>query len=219
MGEGASSASHDHAMGSPYNQVQWREMALARVILVEDDPRTREHLAKAIEKDVQLRLAAACGDCASARAALEARPPDVFLTDLGLPDGDGIELIEEVHARHPETEIMVITVSGDERTVIRAVEAGARGYLLKQGTGAEIATAIRQLLEGGSPISAPIARYLLRRFQTEPVKKETGEASTTTLTNREAEILQLIAKGFSFPEIAKLLEISAHTVTTASKRT
>lgn len=192
-------------------------MTRHRVLLVEDDARTRAHLARAIEGDETLRLEAACPDCASARAELAKATPDVLLTDLGLPDGNGIELIRELRARQPDAQIMVITVSGDERTVVRAIEAGARGYLLKQGTSEEIVTGIRQLLDGGSPISAPIARYLLRRFQQEPAtpapQSEPNEPAPT-LTERETEILQLIAKGFNSPEIARLLEISAHTVTT-----
>lgn len=126
MRQRAGRASHDHAMSLGRDGVWCPKMPLAHVILVEDDPRTRAHLAKAIEGDDKLHLAAACGDCASARAAFDVERPDVLLTDLGLPDGDGIELIEEVHTRYPETEIMVITISGDERTIVRAIEAGAR---------------------------------------------------------------------------------------------
>lgn len=182
------------------------------VLLVEDEVRTRSHLARSIESEPGLALSAAVGSCAEARAALREAPPDVLLTDLDLPDGNGIELIREVRQRWPRTEIMVVTVSGDERTVLSAVEAGAGSYLLKQGTREEIGAAILQLLEGGSPISAPIARHLLRRFQApDHVARDLPDAH---LTERETEILKLVAKGFRSSEIGELLSISPHTVTT-----
>jgi DNA-binding NarL/FixJ family response regulator len=190
------------------------------VLLVEDDTPTRAHLARAIEANARLALLAARATCAEARAELATASPQVLLTDLQLPDGSGIELIREVRERHPDTQAMVITVFGDERSVISSLEAGATGYLLKDGTSESIGESILQLVAGGSPISPPIARHLLRRFQASPPgeRAETppGGASVpeTSLTSREVEILRLIAKGFSFPEIARLLGISAHTVTT-----
>ena len=187
-------------------------MVTHSVLLVEDEARTRSHLARSIQREPDLALEAAVGSCAEARSALARGAPDVLLTDLDLPDGNGVELIREVRERWPETEIMVITISGDERTVLRAVEAGAGGYLLKQGTSEEISASIRQLLAGGSPISAPIARHLLRRFQSaEPTGVDPPDVH---LTERETEILGLIAKGFRAGEIGELLSISPHTVTT-----
>ena len=183
------------------------------VLLVEDDAPTRAHLEQAIAGRPELSLLASCPDCASARKALAEAPPDVLLTDLDLPDGSGIELIRELRTARADALAMVITVFGDERTVVSALEAGASGYLLKGASTDDVGDAIGQLLAGGSPISAPIARYLLRRFQGEPAPEEPA-ADAPTLTPREHEILTLIAKGFSFPEISELLGISHHTVTT-----
>lgn len=180
----------------------------ASVFIVEDDERTRSHLSRVVDALPDLRVSGSAASLAEARAMMAAHTPDVLLTDLGLPDGSGIELIEEVLAKSSETLAMVITVFGDERNVLRSIEAGASGYLLKDGTVEDIGDAIAQLLEGGSPISPSIARHLLRRFQ----KRKKPEQPS--LTNRETEVLKLIAKGFSFPEIAELLSISAHTVTT-----
>lgn len=197
--------------------------ARVSVLLVEDDTPTRAHLGRAITANARLDLIGALGTCAEARGALAERRPDVLLTDLQLPDGSGIELIREVRERHAGTQAMVITVFGDERSVISSLEAGATGYLLKDGTSESIGDAILQLVAGGSPISPPIARHLLRRFQAGPAATAAPASSAaptdaaaeeTVLTGREVEILRLIAKGFSFPEIARLLGISAHTVTT-----
>jgi DNA-binding NarL/FixJ family response regulator len=184
----------------------------ASVFVVEDEQHTRAHLCRAIEALPDLRLIGAAGSCAEAREAFAKEPPDVLLTDLGLPDGSGISLIREALAIRMDTLAMVITVFGDEKNVLRSIEAGASGYLLKDGTIEDIGASIRQLLDGGSPISPSIARYLLRRFQ-QPQKKVSDE-DKPKLTGRESEVLKLIAKGFSFPEIADLLSISVHTVTT-----
>lgn len=184
------------------------------VLLVEDDDPTRAHVEQAIAARPELELLASCPDCAHARKALAGRRPDVLLTDLDLPDGSGIELIRELRAADGDALAMVITVFGDERTVISAVEAGASGYLLKGASTDDVGDAIGQLLAGGSPISAPIARYLLRRFQADRAPAEAAAEDAPSLTPREHEILNLIAKGFSFPEIGGLLGISHHTVTT-----
>lgn len=198
------------------------------VLLVEDQEATRECLARVIAGHPQLGLLAAVGDCAAARDWLRRQPPDVLLTDLDLPDGNGLELIRETHSQHPATEIMVITVFGDEEHVVRAIEAGAAGYLLKDGSADYIGHSIMQLLSGGSPISASIARYLLKRFQPggivppEAVKPPTpapvSTPTTSGITERELQVLRLVAKGFSYGEIAGLLNLSVHTVTTHIKQ-
>jgi len=198
-------------------------MTLATVLLVEDDGPTRERLSRAVRECAGLSLVAACGDVSSGRQVLDSERPDVLLTDLELPDGSGIDLIRAARETSLHTQCMAVTVFGDERTVLAAIEAGASGYLLKDGTSEDIGRAVQQLLEGGSPISPTIARHLLRRFR-EPEEADRPQAAPAAaipdasddveLTAREREVLDLIAKGFSFPEIAELLAISAHTVTT-----
>lgn len=199
------------------------------VLLVEDQEATRECLARVIAGHPQLCLLAAVGDCAAARDWLRRQPPAVLLTDLDLPDGNGLELIRETHSQHPTTEIMVITVFGDEEHVIRAIEAGAAGYLLKDGGADYIGQSIMQLLGGGSPISASIARYLLKRFQPggvatppeavkPPAPAPVSAQTMPGITERELQVLRLVAKGFSYGEIAGLLNLSVHTVTTHIKQ-
>lgn len=188
-----------------------------RVLLVEDDPSTRRHLARAVEAQPDLSLVGQAGSVAEGRELLRllGDAPDVLLTDLGLPDGSGIELVHHLREHAPDALAMVITALGDEKTVIAAIEAGAAGYLLKDGSSAEIGDAVRALLAGGSPISPGVARYVLRRLQrVEPDAPPGPSPDAPHLTDREHEVLALIAKGFTFPEIAELLSISAHTVTT-----
>jgi DNA-binding NarL/FixJ family response regulator len=186
------------------------------VLLVEDERHTRARLADAIRGHPALRLAAAVASCAEAREALAADVPDVMLTDLGLPDGDGLDLIREVRGQGLRTEVMAITIFGDEQHVVAALEAGATGYLLKDRSPDDVGAAIVDLVQGGSPISAPVARYLLRRFRN-PVERAPA-SRRPHLSEREGEILRLVVKGFQFPEIASLLGVSPHTIKTHVRR-
>lgn len=188
------------------------------VLLVEDDDATRARLARAVTEDAGLALVAAASSCADARAELARALPDVLLVDLGLPDGSGIDLIRECKGAASRCEAMVITVFGDEPHVVAAIEAGASGYVLKDGTNAYIAESIHALVNGGSPISPAIARHLLRRFRAPaPPQPPAAGEDVPELTEREHEVLALLVKGFTFHEIGELLGISAHTVTTHVK--
>ena len=185
------------------------------VLLVEDDENTRARLADAVQGHPQLRLLAAVPTLAAARAELAKGHPDVLLTDLGLPDGDGIELIRALRAQGAPTLAMVITIFGDEKHVVSALQAGALGYLLKDGSPEYIGTSILDMLDGGSPVSPPIARYLLKRFQGPTADTAlTQNVPVPHLSEREHEALTLIVKGFSYAEAARLMGVSTHTVTT-----
>jgi DNA-binding NarL/FixJ family response regulator len=113
----------------------------------------------------------------------------------------------------------VITVFGDEAHVVAAIEAGALGYLLKDASADSIGRAIDEMLAGGSPMSPPVARYLLQHFarNAEPAPAERSE-ETASLSAREREVLTYIVKGFSYAEIARLLTLSTHTVATHVRR-
>lgn len=184
-----------------------------RVLLVEDDPRTRDRLARVIADHDRLELVAAVGTFAEGRDALASLSPDVLITDLGLPDGDGTDLIRAATQGESHVLAMAMTVFGDERHVVAAIEAGALGYVLKDGTPEVIARSILEMIDGGSPISSPIARYLLKRMQpSEPTA--TAKSDVPKLSGREREVLGYVVKGFSYSEIAKLIGVSPHTVTT-----
>jgi DNA-binding NarL/FixJ family response regulator len=191
---------------------------MATVMVVEDDPVFLNRFCRIIASDAELALFAAVPDCASARQALAKAAPDVLLTDLGLADGSGIEIIRETSRRYPDTDIMVVTVFGDEEHVLAAIEAGATGYILKDSMPEAFVALIKQLRAGGSPISPVIARQLLKRFMLPAAPDSVRPVADAGLSARESEVLSLIAKGFSFAEIARLLGVSPHTVTTHVKK-
>ncbi len=192
----------------------------ARVVLVEDDPDTRRRFVEMIGGQPDLQLIAECKTAAEALSFLAQHDADVLLTDLGLPDQSGVNVIRYCAQRWPQCDVMVITVFGDEAHVIASIEAGATGYVLKDATASELAEHVRDLRSGGSPISPMIARYLLRRYQVLPElpAAQTHIPTEGLLSNREVEVLGYIAKGFSFSEIAGFLDISVHTVMTHVKR-
>ncbi len=194
---------------------------VAKIIIVEDNQPTRERIASVIEQTPDLVLLGSAATLAEGYALLAEFTPDVVLTDLGLPDGSGIDLIKHVRGWQEPAEAMVISVFGDERNVIAALEAGAAGYILKDDTLEQIGESVHQLLAGGSPISPSIARHLLRRFQSavptesEPNLEKAEKSSILSL--RETDVLTLVAKGYTYNEIADMLGISFHTVSSHIK--
>jgi DNA-binding NarL/FixJ family response regulator len=190
------------------------DVRLRTVYIVEDDAVTRQSLCDRMRAHGGFEVDVAVGSCAEIRAALRQGRPDVLLADLGLPDGSGLDVIAEAATRHAGLPIMVITVFGDERRVVRAIKAGATGYLLKDDPTHEIGAAIQLLLDGGSPISPAIARHLIRLFQPLPAQIP---AADNRLTAREQEVLSLAAKGFSYSEIAQMLALSANTIASYTK--
>jgi DNA-binding NarL/FixJ family response regulator len=189
--------------------------------IVEDDEIMLASLCKRILVQGEWRVPIAVGTVKDIRAALLERAPDVLLVDLELPDGSGLDVIAEAVARYPKLSVMVITVFGDERRVVSAIRAGASGYLLKDDDSHEITAAIRQLLEGGSPISPAIARHLIRLFKrsdrSDSSRQSNEGRALEPLTPRELEVLTLAAKGFSYGEIANMLSLTQNTVASYTK--
>lgn len=196
-----------------------------RVLIVDDDPALRDAFGTALAATPDMQAVGMAADLAEGTRLLRATRPDVLLVDLGLPDGDGISLIREAALTLPDCDVLVVTVFGDERHVLASIEAGATGYLLKDAAATEIVEQLRVLRSGGSPISAVIARQLLRRFAALPGARADASAPDSQalgvpplLSPREREVLMLCAKGYSYEEIAPLLEVSRHTVTSFVKR-
>jgi DNA-binding NarL/FixJ family response regulator len=192
------------------------EPAPVGVALVEDDAGARARFERVIQASPQLRLLHSVGWARDMLAWLENHPADVLLVDLGLPDGSGIDVIRRCTQLQPACEVMVITMFGDESHMLKAFAAGARGYLLKDGTEQDLAAHILNLRNGGSPMSPIIARQVLAQLgSTTAPTAPTAPRDTATgqpLSPKETEVLTLVARGFSYAETANLLGISVHTV-------
>lgn len=136
--------------------------------------------------------------------------PRLLMTDIGLPDGSGIEAVAAAAQADWEIDSVVISIFGDESRVVAAIRAGASGYILKSGPMDNVAQDIQAVLDGGSPISPAIARHLLTFLNNG--LPETPQPSEQTLTERETEILQAVARGYKRKEIAQKLDITPGTV-------
>lgn len=188
-------------------------MPKQRVFIVEDDELTRHRLSAHVQAHPDLDVVGTAGSLAEARdQTTPLQQADVLLVDLGLPDGDGTRLIEDMQGTNEPPICLVITVFGDERRVVRAIEAGARGYLLKDTDESDLTELILQAANGDCPINPSIARHLLKRFRTEP---RADDASG--ITARETDVLQCIARGYNNNEIGELLGMSVHTVRSHTK--
>lgn len=193
------------------------------IVIVEDEPEFRRRFAQIIENEPTMRLVGVATNWREAQTIITEEDFDVLLIDLGLPDGNGIDLIRQVSQKKPHADIMVVTVFGDEQHVVASIEAGATGYILKDSTPADVISCIRLLRAGGSPVSPLVARSVLRAIRNRVslgTPATLGQATgTNPLSVRETEILQLLAKGMSFNEIGEILGISPHTVTAHIKKT
>jgi DNA-binding NarL/FixJ family response regulator len=152
---------------------------------------------------------------AEGRAAVSLIPsllPDMVLVDLGLPDISGIDVIRTLKVMHPKYDVLVVTTFGDEKTVMSALEAGANGYLLKGTSLEELRRDVHYLRNGGSPLSPMVARQLLNRLQSRTADEKLPTGPSTKLTRRERDILEMIAKGFSYIETSQICGIASATV-------
>lgn len=198
------------------------------VLIVEDEPEFLQRFTEAVLGDPELSLVAGVTTGRAGLAMLDAQPPDVMLVDLGLPDISGIELIRHAAKHLPNCDVLVVTMFADDVHVLGSIEAGATGYLLKDAQATRIASAIHEVRAGGSPISPSIARKVLAAFRVAPQSAAPAPAAVapvaapapaepSPLSERETEILRLVAKGFSFDAVGEVLAISPHTVVTHVK--
>ena len=191
-----------------------------RVLVVEDNKQVRARICAAIDADAELTVFGEATTVKEASELLVRGLPELALIDLGLPDGGGETVIAWLRECAPDVETLVLTVFGDERHVISAIEAGASGYLLKCDTAESLSRSIKLVLRGESPISPAVARHILNSTRKKPqsspselmIKKTDAGMKKSNLTPTEIEILNYIAKGFTGPEIAKITQKSVNTV-------
>jgi len=184
-------------------------MTKIKLAIVEDLEEVAEGLSEFIRRDNALQLLGSFRTAEAAELELPLLKPDIVIMDINLPGMTGIECIKRVKQTAPSIQFMMFTVYENNDQILEALKAGATGYLLKKTSPVEIIDAIKELFNGGAPMSSTIARKLVSLFQEQP-KGPNAEAAV--LTQREKEVLECLAKGMLYKEIADQLTISFHTV-------
>ena len=195
-------------MSKPNNSVS------IAVAIVEDDVPAREIIAGWIRNTDGFRCAGEFDDAETALAKLPNEKPSVVLFDINLPGMNGIECVRRLKPRLPDTQFVMVTVYEDVNHIFNALSAGASGYMLKQTRRNELMEALKDVHAGGSPMSSQIARKVVQSFR----RNESENDGTNDLSPREREVIELLARGYLYKEIAELLKISVQTVNTYIRR-
>jgi DNA-binding NarL/FixJ family response regulator len=185
---------------------------MVRVLIVDDQTVVREGLAAILGTDPDLEVVGLAGDGQQALALAAELQPDVVLMDLKMPVLDGVQATRQLRRRHPSIAVLVLSTYADDEWVINALRAGAAGYLLKDTRREALIAAIKGTVEGRSYLDPAVAGTVMRQAVAGPSPAAPGPAPLEALTDREQEILRLLARGLSNPEIARQLHLARGTV-------
>jgi DNA-binding NarL/FixJ family response regulator len=187
-----------------------------QVALVEDDDGVRANLARMLDSSPGFRCQAVYPDAMTALKGIPANRPDVVLMDINMPGMLGTECVNRLKQVAPNLPVLMLTVYDDSEQVFTSLMAGASGYLLKRTPKDKLLEAIREITDGGAPMSRPIARRVVQYFQAlKQIPQGARRApEVESLTDREEQVLSLLAKGHAYKEIADLMQISFETVRT-----
>ena len=184
-----------------------------KIILAEDHHVVRNGIRSLLERQPDFSLVAEAGNGNEVLQSLsDGLPADIILTDINMPDMDGIEMIEAVRAAGHKPRIIVLSMLDNEKFVVKAFNAGANGYLLKNVTPVELIFAIRHVVSGGEYVCAEVAMRLLKRVAKVPQLPPTADLPELNLSERDTEVLELIAEGYTNQEIADRLFSSKRTI-------
>ena len=181
---------------------------MIKFAIVEDDVRFSKSLRRVVESNREYTCQVVYTNGKDALEGIPAQGPDLVIMDLNLPDMPGSEVTAQLKAMMPELSIIILTVYNDSENIFKALRAGASGYLLKQATAQEILEAVAEVHRGGAPMTSEIARKVIAAFHETNAKPENG---METLSPREKEILDLLAKGYANKEIADKLGLTVGT--------
>jgi len=184
------------------------------IAIVEDDPRIRNTLAAILQRDSGCECTGAYGSAEEALKELPKAPPKIVIMDINLPGMNGVECVCKLAESMPDVQILMLTVFNDTETIFQALRAGAVGYLTKPVRAAQLLSAVHDIVGGGAPMTSSIARMVVQSFQNEQVASKEDD----TLSPREREVLDFLAKGYLYKEIADLMKVSYSTVRTHIER-
>jgi len=180
-----------------------------RVLIVEDDPEIRNSFSLIVNSSQKFNVVNSYGSCEEAIKHLNQDRPEIVLMDIELPGGmNGIQGTKIIKDKHPQADIIMVTVYEDSELVFEALKSGASGYITKSANYLELLSALEEIVKGGAPMSSKIARLVIDNFHVNP---------NSPLTKRETEILQLIAEGKTYTQISEELFISKETSKTHIK--
>jgi len=186
---------------------------MIRILLADDHTVMRNGLRLLLERQPNFQVVGEAADGAQAVEAAAAEKPDVVVMDIAMPRLNGVEAARQIVAQRPATAVAILSMHSDESYVIRSLKAGARAYLLKDSAESDLISAIRAITEGKTFFS-PAVRRILKEDYVHQLDELGAEDSYELLTNREREVLQLVAEGKSNKEVANLLNLSLYTVET-----
>ncbi len=194
---------------------------MKNALIIEDHETTRAWWLAALPNLFSDTVAYAASTLREARELLRQRHYWLAIVDINLPDGSGVDLLAEIKAAYPDTLCVVCTIFDDDRHVFSALRAGAQGYLVKDQPWEQQLRLLKEILHGQPPLSPGVARRILRYLAESPQGKvaegAAREGVENPLTAREVDVLRLIAKGYSRPEVAEMLGLSVNTVATYTK--
>lgn len=199
---------------------------MTQILIIDDDPAMRLRLQHIVERVYGPGTCSVADSLAAARGLLSLLVFDLAFLDVGLPDGSGVTLLPWIRERVPTLEVVIVSSLGDDATVLQAIRAGAIGYLLKNGDDMELELSLRSLQRGGAPIDPVIARRILLQVSAAapaseeelPLPSEVPAKATVELTERELEVLKLVAQGYSNREISESLEVTINTIEAHAKK-
>lgn len=182
--------------------------------IVEDKAGFRESLMRMLNEAPGYRCVHVYGSAEAALEGLPKAPPDVVLMDINLPGMSGVDCVQRLHALLPQVRVIMLTVYDSTENIFAALKAGASGYLLKRTSPVKLLEAIKDVVDGGAPMSSAIARKVVQSFQAAPPAGNKVE----NLSQREQEVLDMLAKGYLYKEISDQLQLGMGTIKTYVRR-
>lgn len=198
--------------GAAHAAPQMRHSGRRRVLIVDDHPIVRQGLRRMIEPEADLTV---CGEAQTereARAAIRELMPDIVIVDISLAQGDGLELVRDIHAQMPELPMLVLSMHDETIYAGRLLAAGASGYIMKQAASDQLLVAVRRVLDGGTYVSEALANTLIAPRREEGTRGGIVADPIERLSNRELQVLSLIGRGLSSREAADTLGVSIKTI-------